>query len=294
MAFTASIFDSNTGIPFHTVFDPATFLLKNEPSPLQEQESNLGVFSTSVKHSAGPYLNLSTQFAYTRRTFSFEDPGSSFAASQNDSGIFQLTMQNDIIWAQRNTLTAGYEYEHQNIDAEDSANGVYPLTSVDDHAIFLQNKYEDSNWILTAGFRFDHYNTFGDTFNPRVSFAFKLDNDAKVRGSYGEGFRAPSAGDLGLPFYGNPNLKPEKSRSWEVGFDKSWNERFSFSASWFDNRYDDLITFDPNTLIAGNVAEAKARGLELFAGWSQNGWNIAAGYTYLDTEDETTGLQLLS
>jgi vitamin B12 transporter len=47
-----------------------------------------------------------------------------------------------------------------------------------------------------------------------------------------------------------------------------------------------LITFDPNTLIAGNVAEASAWGCELFAGWSRNGWNASAAYTYLDTEDE--------
>ena len=292
LAFSANLFDSNTGIPFHTVFDPVRFVLAIEPSPLQEQESNLGIFSGSVKHAGGRYLNLTTQLSFTRRTFSFEDPGSFFAASTNDSGVFQLTAQNDMAWNDNNTLTAGYEYEHQNIDAQDTLNGAYPLSSVDDHAVFLQNKYEDARWIATAGFRYDHYNTFGDTFNPRVSFAWKFRQNAKARASYGEGFRAPSAGDLGLPFYGNPDLKPEKSRSWEVGFDSAWQDAFSLSASWFHNDYEDLITFDPNTLIAGNVAEARAQGFEIYGGWSRNGWNVAVAYTYLDTEDLTTGLPL--
>jgi vitamin B12 transporter len=290
--FTVNVFDSQTGIPFHTIFDFATFLPALEASPLQNQESNLAVFSAGIKHGGGPLLNLRTQFAYTRRTFSFQDPGSFFADSTNDSDIFQLTVQNDLQWNEQNTLSGGYEFEHQNINAQDNLNGEYPLKSVDDHALFLQNKFETQSWILTAGFRYDHYNTFGDTFNPRVSAAYRWNRDTKVRASYGEGFRAPSAGDLGLPFYGNPNLKPEKSRSWEVGFDRSWNNGVLISASWFHNDYDELITFDPNTLVAGNVAEASAHGLELYVAFSYARWQIGAGYTYLDTEDEVAQLPL--
>ena len=292
LTFTGNVFDSTTGVPFHTVFDPVTFQPTLQASPLQQQESNLGVLSAGMKHESGPYLNLSTQFAYTRRTFSFVDPGSFFADSTNDSDIYQLTFQNDFQIQDNNTLTAGYEYEHQKIDAQDNLNGVYPLKSVDDNAVFLQNKFENSQWILTAGFRFDHYNTFGDTFNPRISAAYRFTQSSKVRGSYGEGFRAPSAGDLGLPFYGNPDLKPEKSRSWEVGFDQNWANHVTFSASWFHNDYDDLITFDPNTFIAGNVAKAKAQGLEISGSCYRQGWEFGGGYTYLDTEDKTTGLPL--
>jgi len=292
LTFTGNVFDSTTGIPFHTVFDPVTFQPAFEASPLQQQQSNLAVVSAAMKHFQGAYLNLSTQFAYTRRTFSFEDPGSFFADSTNNSDVFQLTFQNDLRWNSSNTLTAGYEYEHQNIDAEDNLNGVYPLKSVNDNAVFLQNKLETAQWILTAGFRFDHYNTFGDTFNPRVSAAYHFTETGKIRGSYGEGFRAPSAGDLGLPYYGNPDLKPEKSRSWEIGFDQTWKQNFLFTGSWFHNDYDDLITFDPNTFIAGNVAKATAQGLELSASWSDHGWTFGGGYMYLDTEDKATGLPL--
>ncbi len=292
LSFAAHLFDSNTGIPFHTVFDPVTFQPALEASPLQNQDSTLSVFNAGLKHISGQYFNLFTQFSYTRRSFSFEDPGSFFAASENDSDVFQVAFQNNLYWKTNNTLTAGYEYEHQNIDAQDSLNGPYPLESVNNNAVFLQNKFENPRWILTMGFRFDHYNTFGDTFNPRISVAYLLPADARIRGSYGEGFRAPSAGDLGLPFYGNPDLKPEKSRSWEIGFDKTWENDFAVSAVWFHNDYDDLITFDPNTFIAGNVAEATAQGLEISASWSFEGWNISGGYAYLDTEDQTTGLRL--
>jgi vitamin B12 transporter len=125
-----------------------------------------------------------------------------------------------------------------------------------------------------------------------VGVAYRFTEETKARASYGRGFRAPSAGDLALPFYGNPNLKPEKSESWEVGIDHYLGARTSISASWFHNDYEDLITFDPQTLIAGNVSEAMTQGLELAGSVQYGAWNFWGGYTYLDTEDKTTDLEL--
>jgi vitamin B12 transporter len=157
--------------------------------------------------------------------------------------------------------------------------------------VFVQNKFEASHWIVSAGLRYDHFNTFGDTVNPRISAAYKIGLNQKIRASYGRGFRAPSAGDLAFPYYGNPDLKPEKSRSWEIGYERFWNG-LEFTGSWFHNDYDDLITFDPNTFIAGNVANAMTQGLELSASYELHGWIASGSYTYLDTEDEATGLRL--
>ncbi len=291
LSFTGQMYDSEIGIPFHFVFDPILFATVIEASPLQRGTSNLALIGTGLQHTSGAYLNLNASFAYTRRDFHSEDPGTFFAASDNKSDVFQLTLQNDFQLGAGNTLSAGYEYEHQKIEAQDSSNGSYPLKSVDDNALFVQDKLESGPWILTAGVRWDHYNTFGDTTNPRVSVAYKLQEEWKVRGSYGRGFRAPSAGDLGLPFFGNPDLKPEQSESWEVGTDY-YHHNSDFSASYFHNAYDDLITFDPATFIAGNVANAKAQGLELAYSTSYGNWRFGAGYMFLDTEDEATGLQL--
>ena len=44
--------------------------------------------------------------------------------------------------------------------------------------------------------RFDHYNDFGDSFNPRISLEFRPIESLLLRGSWGTGFRAPSLSQL--------------------------------------------------------------------------------------------------
>ncbi len=281
--FTGRIYDSQAGLPFDFIFLPAL---------LQNQDTALRLFGTNFSHHSSNYLNLKGLFSVADRDYHYENPENTFAPVQdNSSRSYQITFQNDFQPNEMNTISAGYEYEHESIDASDS-NGPSFDEIIRNHAVFVQEKFEIQRFILTAGARYDHYNTFGDTVNPRIGVAYRVGEGTKMRGSYGRGFRAPSAGDLAFPFYGNPDLKPEKSESWEVGVDQYVGARTTINASWFHNDYEDLITFDPQTFIAGNVAEAMTQGLELAASIEYGEWNFWGGYTYLDTEDKTTGLQL--
>jgi vitamin B12 transporter len=278
--------DSHIGIPFTS---------SNNPSPLRNQDSQLSVIGTDFNHSSGNYLNLKSRFGFSYQDFLFEDPEDAFSTlTAHTSKTFQVGLQNDFHVFEGDILMIGYEFENQAIDSSD-ANGPVPgLNDYDAtiHAVYAQNKFESEHWILTAGIRYDDHNTFGSSVNPRISAAFRPREDWKIRGSFGTGFRAPTAGDLLFPFYGNPNLDPEESKSWEIGFDHYWNETASFSASYFRNDYENLITFDPNTFLAGNVAEAKSQGLELFGSIGMNPWHLSGSYTYLDTEDENEDHQL--
>lgn len=280
---TGRIYDAKAGLPFDAFFSPAL---------LQNQDSDLRLIGTNFHHSSGNLLNLKAGLSLADRDYHFEDPENVFQSlldTTSDSWLFSL--QNDFQIGSMNTLTAGYEFENQAVDAADQ-NGPFLDTTIRNHGIYIQDKIDADRFILTAGFRYDHFNSFGDTVNPRLSAAFKATPDLKIRGSYGRGFRAPSAGDLAFPFYGNPDLKPEKSSSWEIGADQIIGNQTTFSAVWFHNDYEDLITFDPQTLIAGNVAEAMSQGLELSVSTTYGNWSLGAAYTYLDTEDETTGLRL--
>lgn len=279
LTVTGRLEDSQIGIPFNSSYFP---------SPFRNQESRLSLLGTNLHHSSGKSLNLTTKFNWTGIHSLFEDPDDAFSSfSQHDSDVLQLGLQNDFHIGSNNTLLAGYEFERQSIDSEDNNGPVPDLNGFKSniHAAYAQNKFETQHWILTAGLRFDHHSTFGDSTNPRISIAYRPEKQWKIRASAGTAFRAPTAGDLAFPFYGNPNLKPEKSRSWEVGFDNQ-NNTFSYSATWFHNKYEDLITFDPNTFVAGNVAKAKSQGLEFSSAVQYHSWHLSAVYTYLDTEDE--------
>jgi iron complex outermembrane receptor protein len=49
---------------------------------------------------------------------------------------------------------------------------------------------------LTLAGRYDHYNDLGGKFSPRVSLEFRPIDELLVRGSWGEGFRAPTLADM--------------------------------------------------------------------------------------------------
>jgi vitamin B12 transporter len=71
-----------------------------------------------------------------------------------------------------------------------------------------------------------------------------------------------------MQFRGNPDLRPERSFTWEVGsetdialFDRA--DFLTFGATWFQSRYTDLIDYAPGGETLTNVERARMQGVEL-------------------------------
>ncbi len=169
-------------------------------------------------------------------------------------------------------------------------------------AFFAQDEIALSeNAWLTLGLRSDDHDTFGRATTGRGTLAWQVVPDRlKLRGSYGTAFRSPSFLDLygESAFYaGNPDLRPEEARGWDVGFDAYLADgRSTASVTYFDSKYDDLIIFDfgvfPGT--TANVEEARMRGVESSLNWSLGETTIIeAHYTYLEADNVTQGIRLL-
>lgn len=97
--------------------------------------------------------------------------------------------------------------------------------------------------FATAGIRQDSYNTFGDATTYRVTGGYlHTETNTKIRSSYATGFRAPAINQLFFPNFGNPNLRPEKSQSFDIGVDQQLlGDRIRLSVGYFWNRFRDLI-----------------------------------------------------
>jgi outer membrane receptor protein involved in Fe transport len=121
---------------------------------------------------------------------------------------------------------------------------------------------------LEASFagRYDSYSDFGDTFNPQAGLIWEPLSGLTLRGNYASAFRAPALSEFGGfltarvqraadPTQGganvpvlfidgrNPDLGPEKAKTWSVGADLAppsarW---LRASISYFDVRYDGRI-----------------------------------------------------
>jgi vitamin B12 transporter len=196
------------------------------------------------------------------------------------------------------TIVAGGEYERAVVN--DVTNFGPNLTNDrrSERSFFLEDRFSHevgaaSRLELSLGVRRDRFYTFGSQTSPRLAAAVIFGGN-KIRAAYGEGFRAPSVGELYYPFSGNRNLRAEHSRSAEIGYDYALGAGGMFSATVFQGRYRDLIVFDNATFLFGNVGRAKTEGLEVSL---RN--DIAANvyssisYTYLHTDQDATGKPLL-
>jgi iron complex outermembrane recepter protein len=135
-----------------------------------------------------------------------------------------------------------------------------------------------TNLELSAAGRLDHYPDFGSSFTPKLGAKWTVIPQLALRATYARGFRAPGIAEAGnsgtgsatsnpapdplrCPFTGkpsdcgqgyiatqssgNPNLKPEKSRSYTVGVIFEPIKQINFAVDYFDIRRDDEIVPAP-------------------------------------------------
>jgi len=150
------------------------------------------------------------------------------------------------------------------------------------------------SFTVTGGLRYDHHSEFGSAWSPRGTISWlSADGLWKLRASGGTGFRAPTVGELFYPFGGNPDLKPEKSVSAELGAERYVGAgRAEVSVFWNDLK--DLIVYEFSTQTNENIGRARTAGVEV--GWRQPvaaGLFADASYTYLDAQNRVTDEPLL-
>ncbi len=159
---------------------------------------------------------------------------------------------------------------------------------------YLENRLKWlERFVTSAGLRQDDPNGFGDKLTWRITQAVLFpQTGTKLRGSYAKGFKAPTlfqlfGPDTGFGPVGNPNLKPETSRGWEVGIDQTfWDERILAGATYFRNDFRNLIDFALGQGFV-NLARAESEGVEVYG--EVKPWDfltLRGTYTYTRTDDE--------
>lgn len=165
---------------------------------------------------------------------------------------------------------------------------------------------------IVAGLRFDAYRIDGERtetkLSPKISAAYSLTDAIAFRAAFGDGFRVPSFAERFtdnrefFPIVRNLGLRPERSRSYEVGIKTRTNSDrlgvFRSDVAIFWNDYWELI--EPKlvpTLQAFqfvNLTRARIRGMEATLEWMLPAREITfrLGYTWLDADDLTAEVPL--
>jgi len=198
--------------------------------------------------------------------------------------------------------TIGYEFEDENGSVNDPipadfASGGHGLRL--NQAAYAQQALTLGRLTVIAGGRFVHNTTFGNTGVPRLAVGFQalrgghIFSGTRLNFSYATGIKEPRfeetfvSSEFQLP---NLNLKAERNRAFEAGFQQNLLNRFVLVANYFNNLFHDQIEFvtvNPTTFVGQyvNLQKSLAHGaeVELQSRLTKHlSWNTS--YTYTSTQ----------
>lgn len=205
-------------------------------------------------------------------------------SSQFESERDSLSWQNDISLGTNHLLTLGADYQKDSVDGTTA----YAVTSRDNDGAFVQYQGAFKQHDLQLSLRNDDNEQFGQRTTGGAAWGYSLGDGLRLTAAYGTAFKAPTFNELFFPFFGNPALDPEESRSLEIGLSGGGNP-LRWSVNLYETRVDELISFDANTFAPANISKAVLRGLELTVVTRVSAWDLNANLSIMDTENRSSG-----
>lgn len=234
-------------------------------------------------------------------------PQNSSAAFFNGTRL-KLDWQNELQVFEKNTLVFGVQSDFEKANTEYNSVSEYgPFSSslqsnmLNTSGVYLEQQLSLKDaFFANLSIRYDYHEKFGSVTTYRIAPAYLISaTGTKLKATLGSGFKSPSLYYLYDPAFGNPDLKPEKSRGWDAGIEQYLlQKKLTIGAVYFSSVFSDLIGFD-NAFKTINIDKAEANGVELFLSASSiYNFSFGINYSYTDSRNESLnssekGLQLL-
>jgi iron complex outermembrane receptor protein len=238
------------------------------------------------------------------------------ADTNTTSGAVQLSHEAEF-WGRQNRLSIGGELQHSGVGSSgDGSFAGFPFSSrrlIDEDVagVFGQDRFDlTSQLTLTAAVRYDSTKLrFVDELagansgakwygqaTPRTGLTYTPWSVLTLYANYGQGFRVPTTDELFAfgPFGSNPNLRPVKSQTYEVGLRARPAEWLEGTLALFLTDVKGEIVFevtDPVTLSGNNINLPKSRrqGVETGLKIRPREWvDVLLNYTYTDARYRTS------
>lgn len=214
-------------------------------------------------------------------------PGSDVFNTYRDSAAWLNTLQlgND------QQLRVGLDYQEDNLHSSTA----YSEEERWNQAAFIQHSYQGEHFSTELGLRHDKNEQYGseNTWNAALTLPLNQVNELVL--SYAEGFRVPTFNDLYGPanWGSNPDLDPERSKSYELQWRSQLAEGTRLEASLYRTDVDDLITYvwDSSTFIGRNynVDQARINGFEVSLQQQLGAWTGNLSLSIIDPRDRDSG-----
>jgi outer membrane cobalamin receptor len=262
----------------------------------------------------------------------FNDFSSSFNNHQRRRG---LRYQSDVVAGKGHLISGGIDYEEERAVFNNGFTGSDRVAADRRNVgLFLQDQASyGPRLFVTAGIRlekntarvtadfnkivqnlgspsYDGSAGFGTVVVPKISALYVLRfsglqsrrGPTRIKFNWGQGIKAPTLLEAFSPssfFLGNPALKPERARNFDIGFEQLlWRDTIRVEGVYFENRFEDQITFVGEPSTAGgpvrlpdgrlsnfiNNDRAYSKGFELTTAWHPGRrLQINGSYTFIKT-----------
>jgi vitamin B12 transporter len=301
-----------TGAPGQTAFgrpDMDAFFKHTDTNILGGWDQPIG--SRVVQHAGYSFTqtrqrstNLVTDAPYTPQYGSVMAPFQ-FSDFLYDSGTHvkrhHVDYRADTTIRPNQTLTVAFAYDGERGVLTDFTSTADPQTpSRNNTGTTVQYTSIAGPVSLMGGIRFENNGSFGFYMAPRASVSWLIASGnpgagtTRLKACGGRGIKEPTFRQSYNPSpfdLGNPDLKPERSRGFDAGVEQRFaNDRVRAEATYFSNRFDDLINTGPfNPVTFGsqylNIGETRASGLELSAdATAPGGLRVHGYYVWQDSE----------
>lgn len=214
---------------------------------------------------------------------SFQEFGRSYFKTKQR----QYSWQNDVTLP-LGTLTLLYDKLEQRIETTAGF-----ATNARDNEGYMAGYLVDlGKHSLQASYRSDHNSQFGTNDTGGFGYGYRFTPNWRATASYGTAFKAPTLNDLYFPFFGNPQLRPEKSRNIEASL-RYEDDRRSLSLTAYENKIRDLVAVDLVLFQPFNVNDARIQGLTLAGSQRWDDWQLRGNLDVQSPRDDNTDALLV-
>jgi vitamin B12 transporter len=264
--FNNSDYDPTSPTFGYTIDSPGVYL---------HNKAFYGLIAAEYRAMDGRWINrLSGQIADTERRgyapygFDYGDHGRRWKGSF----VSSLTLGDTAGLSHRLTAAVDVEREEfRNLVSSPYSFGGWRHT--DNVGLVGEYRLDWANALsFGASVRRDENDRFADATTWRVEGGYRFTTGTRIRAAYGTGIKNPGYYELyGYStgrYIGNPNLRPEQSKGWEVGVDQEIGALASLGVTYFDSRLEDEIytRYPAPTYVAtpaNSTTRSKQHGVEV-------------------------------
>lgn len=212
-----------------------------------------------------------------------------------------LQWENHIILNDDWTLTAGTDFAKEKIKVESFSSIDYGYGA----AGFSKSQYDRSTFDAYAGLngkfndhqfqfnlRHDQVQGSGSDNTAYIGYGLLLIPTFKLIMNASTAFHAPTLVQFYDPNYGNPNLKAERAKSFEIGGQYFQDNRL-FRLTFFSTKTKDQFGYDPSTYRTININRTRNQGVEISSTTNLFNFDIKFSLTLQNPKDERPGEVLI-